>query len=167
MLKCSHSNEVNSSEWIKAYILYGQALFLNGKYEDAIELLRNLLDVFANIPIEEVKFLSEVNKNNKISLTNVFEYFEWALNFYSKNHVYEKSKAIFKFNFKRKKFKESFFVEKKSSQIPGKIIEKNSIINNNLNKFSRSGYLFSNFQRYHLSQIRILKTAEMSIKVAF
>jgi len=84
MLKSSHSNEVNFSEWIKSYVLYAKALYLNARYEDSVELLRNLLDVFANIPLEEVKFLSEVNKNNRISMTNVFEYFEWALNFYSK-----------------------------------------------------------------------------------
>ena len=136
MVKCSHSNEVNSSEWIKAYILYAQALFLNAKYEDAIELLRNLLDLFANIPIDEIKFLSEVNKNNKISLTNVFEYFEWALNFYSKNHVYEKSKAIFNFNFK-KKFKKIEIFMVNPLKIPQKPdINNHSIISNNLNKFS-------------------------------
>ena len=119
MVKCSHSNEVNSSEWIKAYILYAQALFLN-----------------ANIPIDEIKFLSEVNKNNKISLTNVFEYFEWALNFYSKNHVYEKSKAIFNFNFK-KKFKKIEIFMVNPLKIPQKPdINNHSIISNNLNKFS-------------------------------
>ncbi len=139
MLKSSHSNEVNFSEWIKSYVLYAKALYLNARYEDSVELLRNLLDVFANIPLEEVKFLSEVNKNNRISMTNVFEYFEWALNFYSKYHVYKKSEAIFKANFTKKYFKE--LPGEKLVIKEGKLIDPNHNLENKLNKLSRSGKL--------------------------
>lgn len=146
MLKSSHSNEVNFSEWIKSYVLYAKALFLNARYEDSVELLRNLLDVFANVPLEEVKFLSEVNKNNKISLTNVFEEFEWALNFYSKHHVYMKSKTIFGLNFSRKYLKES----SKENLIlkEGKMIESKQNLENHLNKSSNSGIFILNQDEY-------------------
>jgi hypothetical protein len=105
MIKVSHMNEVSFSDWIYSYILYSRALLLNNKAEDAITLLRNTLDVFVNIPLEEVKFLSEVNKTNKISSTNVFFNFDTALSFYSKYHVYQKSEGIFNFNFNLKKKK--------------------------------------------------------------
>jgi len=64
--------------------------------EDAIDVLRNILDIFAYIALDEIKFLNEINKTNKISLTNVFVDFNHALNFYSKFHVYEKCEKIFR-----------------------------------------------------------------------
>jgi hypothetical protein len=102
MIRQSHNPEINYDDWIKSYILYSKALFINNRVEDALELLRNLLDIFANIPLEEIKFLSEVNKSNRISTTNNFVNFDYALSFYSKYHVYQKSEAIFHYNYKSK-----------------------------------------------------------------
>lgn len=102
MIKNSHSADVSYEEWIKSYILYAKALFLNERYDDSVELLRNMLDIFANIPLDNIKFLSEVHKSNKIFTTNNFVNFDYALSFYSKYHVYKKSEAIFHFNFKYK-----------------------------------------------------------------
>jgi hypothetical protein len=103
IVKISHLNESSYSSWIKSYILYSKALYLNKKYEESITLLRNMLDIFANVPIEEVKFLSEINKTNKISSTNFFVNFDTALSFYSKYNVYKKSEGIFHFNFTLKR----------------------------------------------------------------
>jgi hypothetical protein len=102
MIKNSHSTDVSYEDWIKSYILYAKALFLNERYDDSVELLRNMLDIFANIPLDHIKFLSEVHKSNKIFTTNNFVNFDYALSFYSKYHVYKKSEAIFQFNFKSK-----------------------------------------------------------------
>jgi len=95
-IKISHSDNVTTAEWLKAYLLYSKALFLNEMSEDAIDVLRNILDIFAYIALDEIKFLNEINKTNKISLTNVFVDFNHALNFYSKFHVYEKCEKIFR-----------------------------------------------------------------------
>ena len=72
LVKLSHNTEVLFEDWLKSYILYSKALFLDNKLNDALELLRGLLDIFANIPLDEIKYLSEINKNNKISLKNNF-----------------------------------------------------------------------------------------------
>lgn len=95
MVKIAHSNEVSFSDWIKAYILLSKALFLNSMIDDGINLLRNLLDVFACIPIEDLKYLSEIYRINNISLTNMFVNFDSSLRYFSKYHVYEKSKGLF------------------------------------------------------------------------
>ena len=96
LIKIAHSAEVTYEDWLKSYILFSKALFLDGKLDDALELLRGLLDIFANIPLDEIKYLSEINKNNKISLKNNFFNFDYALSFYSKYHVYTKCEAIFR-----------------------------------------------------------------------
>jgi hypothetical protein len=95
MVKISHSNEVSFSDWIKSYILLSKALFLNSMIDDGINLLRILLDVFACIPIEDFKYLSEIYRINNISLTNMFVNFDSSLKYFSKYHVYEKSLGLF------------------------------------------------------------------------
>jgi hypothetical protein len=108
MVRAAHNSEVTYEDWVKAYILYSKALSLTNKKEEASLLLRNLLDIFANIPLDEVKFLSEIHKANRVSTTNNFINFDYALSFYSKHHVYKKSEAIFHFNYKLKCGKEKF-----------------------------------------------------------
>lgn len=95
MVKISHFNEISFTDWIKSYILLSKALFYNSMIDDAINLLRNLLDVFACIPIEDFKYLSEIYRINNISLTNMFVNFDSSLKFFSKYHVYDKSKGLF------------------------------------------------------------------------
>ena len=95
MVKLSHSNEVSCSDWVKAYILLAKALFMNNLIDDAINLLRNLLDVFACIPIEDLKYLSEIYRMNNISITNMFVNYDTSLKYFSKFHVFEKSKGLF------------------------------------------------------------------------
>lgn len=129
MIKVSHQNEVGFNDWVQSYIYYAKALFLNNKSEDAITLLRNILDIFSIIPIDEVKFLSEVVKSNKISSTNVFINFDKALSFYSKYHVYQKNEAIFQLNYTAKKRKTTI----NQDLFPNGIIEDNACLT------SRSG----------------------------
>lgn len=105
IIKIAHSAEVSYEDWLKAYILFSKALFLDGKLDDALELLRGLLDIFANIPLDDIKYLSEINKNNKISLKNNFFNFDFALSFYSKYHVHSKCEAIFSSTFKSREHK--------------------------------------------------------------
>lgn len=102
MIKICQNEEISFSDWIKAYVLYSKSLYYNKKYDQAIQILISLLDIFANIPHEDIKFLSEINKDNKISITNVFVNFDTALNFYSKYHVFRKCEEIFINNYNRK-----------------------------------------------------------------
>jgi tetratricopeptide (TPR) repeat protein len=113
MVKNAHDNEVTYEDWLNSYILYTKALFLNKRIDDAIELLRSLLDIFANIPIEEIKYLSEIYKSNKISITNNLFNFDKALGFYSKFHIYKKCEAIFLSNNTKHKEKHFNFIIKK------------------------------------------------------
>lgn len=102
ILKVAQSEEVPLTCWIKSWIIYAKSLYFNKKFEQATQVLISLLDIFANIPHEEIKFLSEINKDNKISITNVFVNFELALNFYSKFHVYRKCEDIFQDNYMKR-----------------------------------------------------------------
>jgi hypothetical protein len=102
MIKICQNEEVSFSDWIKAYILYSKSLYYNERYDQAIQVLISLLDIFANMPHEDIKFLSEINKDNKISITNVFVNFDTALNFYSKYHVFKKCEEIFLNNYYKK-----------------------------------------------------------------
>jgi hypothetical protein len=102
MIKNAHDHEVTFGDWLKSYILYSNALYYNNRYDDAIELLRSLLDIFSNIPIEEIKYLTEIYKTNKVSTTNNLVNFDKALGFYNKYHVYKKCEAIFLFTSKFK-----------------------------------------------------------------
>ena len=86
MVKISHLNEVSFKDWIKAYILLSKALFINDFIDDAINILINLLDIFACIPLEDFKFLSEIYRQNNISLTNMFVNFDSSLKYFSKYH---------------------------------------------------------------------------------
>lgn len=95
MVKISHLNEVSFQDWVKAYILLSKALFINDLIDDSINILINLLDIFACIPLEDFKFLSEIYRQNNISLTNMFVNFDSSLKFFSKFHVYEKSRGVF------------------------------------------------------------------------
>jgi hypothetical protein len=95
MVKISHLNEVSFKDWINAYILLSKALFINHLIDDSINVLINLLDIFACIPLEDFKFLSEIYRQNNISLTNMFLNFDNSLKYFSKYHVYEKSKGVF------------------------------------------------------------------------
>lgn len=95
MVKISHLNEVSFQDWVKAYTLLSKALFLNELIDDSINILINLLDIFACIPLEDFKFLSEIYRQNNISLTNMFVNFDSSLKFFSKFHVYEKSRGVF------------------------------------------------------------------------
>jgi hypothetical protein len=119
MIGISHDEEVTFDDWIKSYILYAKALFLNERKDDAIELLRSLLDIFSNIPLDEIKFLSEIHKSNKITTTNNLFNFDRAIRFYSKYHVYKKCEGIFLYHHKSRahKTKISFCEERKSSEI--------------------------------------------------
>jgi hypothetical protein len=103
IIKIAHRNEVSASDWIKSYMLYSKALMYNKKYDEAIILLINTLDLFAHVPLEEAKYLNSIYKQNKISTTNFFVNFDKALQFYSKYHVYKKSQAIFQHNYTLKK----------------------------------------------------------------
>lgn len=138
MLKISHLNEVPFSQWTKSYILYAKALLLNLKSEEAITLLRNTLDIFVNIPLEEVKFLQEVSKSNKISSTNIFVNFDNALRFYSKYIIYEKNKGIFQFNFKKKVTKCDKFVIEVSGLSKLSDFSKENLSNDKLKKLTTS-----------------------------
>ncbi len=102
ILKISQNEEISFSDWIKAIILYSKSLYYNEKFDQAIQSLIYLLDIFAITPHENIKFLSEINKDNKISITNVFVNFDLALNFYSKHHVYKKCEDIFLDNYVKK-----------------------------------------------------------------
>lgn len=109
-IRRAHSSEITFEHWIKSYILYAKALTLNNRCEEALEVLRNVLDIFANIPLEEIKFISEIHKTNKISSTNNFVNFDYALTFYSKYHVYAKNRSIFHLNYRLKNGKDKFTI---------------------------------------------------------
>lgn len=98
-IKVSHLNEVAFNDWTQSYVYYAKALYLNGKSEEAVNLLKNVLDVFSITPLEKVKLLSEIAKSNSIASSNVFENFDKALTFYSKYHVFQKNEEIFENNF--------------------------------------------------------------------
>ena len=122
-IKQSHDEEVSFQDWLKAYILFSKALILNNHFNEGLELLRSLLDIFSNIPLEEIKYLSEIHKSNRVSTTNNFVNFDNALNFYSKYHVYKKCEAIFHFNYKTKTGKQRYKInseEKKNYFSPRK-----------------------------------------------
>ncbi len=95
LVKLAHNDDVCNSYWVKAYLKYSKALFLNEKYDKCISVLINLLDIFSVIPLEEIKFLNVVNIKNKISIVNNYENFDIILKFYSKVHVYKKCEEIF------------------------------------------------------------------------
>lgn len=107
IIKIAHRNEVSASDWIKSYMLYSKALMFNKKYDEAIILLINTLDLFAHVPLEEAKYLNSIYKLNKISTTNFFVNFDKALQFYSKYHVYKKNQAIFQHNYTLKKVRKN------------------------------------------------------------
>jgi hypothetical protein len=95
LVKLSHNEEINFNDWLKAYLKYSKALFLNEKYDKSIMILINLLDIFSVIPLDELKFLQEINKKNKISFINNFINFDVLLKFFSKSQVYKKCESIF------------------------------------------------------------------------
>jgi hypothetical protein len=136
MIRQSHNDEVNNHEWVKSYILYSKALFLNNRHEEAIQLLLNVLDIFAHIPLDEIKFLKEINKCNKIFTTNNFINFDYVLSFYSKYHVYKKSEAIFHFNFKCKSGKEKFLIDELGSEFNSNFSNRKKIVKSFLNRSS-------------------------------
>ncbi len=102
-VKLTHSPEVKSDDWTQAYCLYAKALVINKKLNEALEVLRNMLDIFAIINNEEFKYLNEISKVNKKSATSHFVDLEFSLLFYSKYHVYSKCESIFMKNFKPRK----------------------------------------------------------------
>ena len=129
MVKISHSSDVLYEDWLKCYILYSKALFLDNKFDEALELLRGLLDIFVNIPLDGIKYVSEINKKNKISLKNNFIDNENIMNFYSKYHIYTKCEAIFCTRLKKKDNKfnwsiKEIILEEENSNI---LIEKKSM----------------------------------------
>jgi hypothetical protein len=95
LVKLAHNPNIKLSHWIKAYILYSKALYHNTRYRDAIQVLRNLLGVFFQIPLDEVRSLSEINKENRLQLTNVYLNYDCALEYYSSYTVYKKCEPIF------------------------------------------------------------------------
>jgi len=154
LVKIAHSAEVSYEDWLKSYILLSKALFLDGKLDDALELLRGLLDIFANIPLDDIKYLSEINKNNKISLKNNFFNFDYALSFYSKYHVYSKCEAIFKSRFKLRENKISWDLNlrgassKNTSQITSEKFGKSLNEEENLNDISDDCYTENYSRRF-------------------
>jgi hypothetical protein len=133
IIRISHDEEVTTDDWIKSYIFYTKALYLNGRIDEAIELLRSLLDIFSNISLDEIKFLSEVHKSNKISTTNHMFNFDHAIKFYSKYHVFKKCEAIFLFNYKSKTNKTKFQFIENGNNITKSNIDYNPV-NNNMNE---------------------------------
>ncbi len=102
-LKVAHSNSVELSYWINAYYNYSKALVLNNENEDAIKLLTMMLDNFASIKLDDIKYLNGIYKENKISHTHEFKTFDSGLKFYSKNYIFEKAESIFKKHHRFKK----------------------------------------------------------------
>ncbi len=102
IVKNSLNEEVSTSDWVNSFIKYSKALYYNDKFDQAITVLMALLDIFCLFPREDIKFLPIINKNNQISLTNVFENFDKALSFYSKFHIYKKCEEIFNDNYIKK-----------------------------------------------------------------
>lgn len=83
------------SYFVKAIFKYVKALFLAEKYDDCIQLLINLLDLYCFIPVDNLKFLSEVNKKNNIHPINNIVELDSLFNFFSKDKIYKKSEEIF------------------------------------------------------------------------
>jgi len=102
-LKIAHSNGVELNYWINAYYNYAKALVLNNENDDAIKLLIIMLDNFASIKLDDIKYLNSIYKENKINHTHDFKNFDHGLNFYSKNHIFDKAECVFKKHYKFKK----------------------------------------------------------------
>ena len=102
-LKVAHSNGVELNYWINAYYNYSKALVLNNENDDAIKLLIIMLDNFASIKLDDIKYINSIYKENKISYTHEFKNFESGLKFYSKNYIFEKAEYIFKKNHRFRK----------------------------------------------------------------
>jgi hypothetical protein len=95
-IKTAHSNCVETQFLVRSYYNYSKALVLNNENDDAIKLLLILLDNYAPIKCDDIKFLKNIYKDNKITHKHGFQNFEEALKFYSKNHIVEKVEPIFK-----------------------------------------------------------------------
>jgi hypothetical protein len=102
-LKVAHSNGVELSYWVNSYYNYAKALVLNNENDDAIKLLIILLDNFASIKLDDIKYLNSIYKENKVSYTLNFKNFDAGLKFYSKNYIFDKAEYIFKKHHKFKK----------------------------------------------------------------
>lgn len=98
LIKISHNDEVSIKDLIYSYILYSKALCFNDKIESALEILRYLLEIFPCFPIEDLKYVEEIQKNNKISFKNNLFNHEIISRFYSRLHIYEKCEPIFQEN---------------------------------------------------------------------
>lgn len=94
IVKLAHQDEVTTGNWTQSLIYYAKALALNGKHEEALELLRNLLDLYPNIPIDNLKYLNKVYQENKRFTTNFIPSTESALSLYSRYHVYKISEYL-------------------------------------------------------------------------
>jgi len=90
LIKISHSEFVLFSDWLVSYKLYAKALFFNNMYEDAIHILMNTLDIFVTLPMDDIRYLNIISKNNNISMTNEFMN-NTAIGFFSKRRIFLKS----------------------------------------------------------------------------
>lgn len=103
IIKICHSDEISNNEWLKAYILYSKSLCIDNQLENSLEVLRSLMDLFPFYPIEDLKYIEEINKTNKISFKNNFLKHDLISNFFSRGHVYQKCEKIFNGNYNYEK----------------------------------------------------------------
>lgn len=89
------NSEVTTDDWLQVYLLYAKALMLNRKLNDALDILRNLLDLFAIINLDNLAYLNQIYKANKKTSTNNLLDLDYILSFYSRSHVYNKCEDIF------------------------------------------------------------------------
>jgi hypothetical protein len=95
MVKLSHNPNIKLSHWIKTYLLYSKSLYYNSRYKDSIQVLKNILQLFYSIPIDEVRCFTDINREDKIRMTNVYMNFDVALDYYSRYTVYKSCESIF------------------------------------------------------------------------
>jgi hypothetical protein len=98
MIKIFQYDEVPLDIWINSYILYSKALFLNGKIDSSLALLGFCIDIFPCFPIKDLKFVGEIQKNNKNNIkSNIFDQ-EILGSFYNRINIFNKCSNIFKEN---------------------------------------------------------------------
>jgi hypothetical protein len=98
MIKIFQYDEVPLDVWINSYILYSKALFLSGKIDSSLELLGFCVDIFPFFPIEDLKYVGDIQKNKKNKFkSNIFDQ-EIFGSFYNRMNIFNKCSKIFKEN---------------------------------------------------------------------